>query len=221
MTRSSSLGNTMTRRIRIAVTGGPGGGKSTATQLLRRELGERVIVVPEAATLLFSGGFPRHATAPAQAAVQRAIFHVQHNLEDVQAAQYPDRLLLCDRGTLDGVAYWPEGVTPGFFETLGTTVEAELARYDGVIFLQTAAAGGHSIGLPTSSPPGALIEGGNPARIESNAQATALDEALQRVWRAHPRFVFIPNHRSFMKKLTDGIGALTDMARDLGFALGA
>lgn len=198
----------MSRRIRIAVTGGPGGGKSTATQLLRRELGERVIVVPESATLLFSGGFPRHATALAQAAAQRAIFHVQRNLEDVQAAQYPDRLLLCDRGTIDGVAYWPEGVEPGYFATMGTTLEAELARYDGVIFLQTAAAGGHS------------IEGGNPARIETNAQATALDEALQQVWRAHPRFVFIPNHRSFMKKLTDGIGALTTMARDLGFPLG-
>ena len=111
-------------------------------------------------------------------------------------------------GTLDGVAYWPEGVEPGYFATMGTTLEAEIARYDGVIFLQTAAAGGHS------------IEGGNPARIETNAQATALDEALQQVWRAHPRFVFIPNHRSFMKKLTDGIGALTTMARDLGFPLG-
>lgn len=197
----------MSRRIRIVVTGGPGGGKSTAVQLFRRELGERVVVVPESATLLFAGGFPRHGTAAAQEAAQRAIFHVQRNLEDVQAATYPDRLLLCDRGTVDGAAYWPTGGPERYFEAMATTLETELARYDGVIFLQTAAAGGHS------------IEGGNPARIESNAQATVLDEALQRVWRRHPRFTFIPNDRSFMKKLTEGIGALSDLARDLGFKL--
>jgi hypothetical protein len=32
---------------------------------------------------------------------------VQRNLEDVQAALYPERVLLCDRGTVDGAAYWP------------------------------------------------------------------------------------------------------------------
>ena len=33
--------------------------------------------------------------------------HVQRNLEDIHAALYPDRILLCDRGTLDGAVYWP------------------------------------------------------------------------------------------------------------------
>lgn len=197
----------MGKRIRIVVTGGPGGGKSTAAELFRRELGEGVIVVPESATMLFAGGFPRHPTLLAQESAQRAIFHVQRNLEDVQAAQYPDRLLLCDRGTVDGAAYWPQGLAPGYFEAMGTSLAAELARYDGVIFFQTAAAGGHS------------IEGGNPTRVESNVEATRLDEALQAIWRQHPRFAFIPNHRSFMAKLTQGIGALTEMASTLGFPL--
>ncbi len=47
------------RPFRVVLTGGPGGGKTTAADLLRREIGDRVIIVPEAATLLFSGGFPR------------------------------------------------------------------------------------------------------------------------------------------------------------------
>ncbi len=197
----------MTRRIRIAVTGGPGGGKSTAVELFRRELGAKVIVVPESATLLFSGGFPRHATPSAQAAAQRAIFHVQRNLEDVQAAAYPDRLLLCDRGTVDGAAYWPAGESTDYFTAMGTSMQAEFERYDGVIFLQTAAAGGHS------------IEGGNPTRLETNAQATQIDLALQAIWRQHPRFAFIPNSRSFIAKLQSGITELTSMARALGFDL--
>ncbi len=40
---------------RIVITGGPGGGKMTALDLFRRELGDRVSVVPEAATMIFSG----------------------------------------------------------------------------------------------------------------------------------------------------------------------
>ena len=47
------------RRCRIVLTGGPGGGKTTAADLYRREIGEKVVVVPEAAMILFSGGFPR------------------------------------------------------------------------------------------------------------------------------------------------------------------
>ena len=47
-------------RCRIVLTGGPGGGKTTAADLFRREIGEGVVIVPEAATMMFSGGFPRH-----------------------------------------------------------------------------------------------------------------------------------------------------------------
>src|SRR3954468_19838014 len=94
------------KRRRIVLTGGPGGGKTTAADLLRRELGSRVVIVPESATILFAGGFPRPAHLDANRSAQSAIFHVQRNLEDVQSALYPDRVLLCDRGTLDGAAYW-------------------------------------------------------------------------------------------------------------------
>ncbi|MCB0954305.1 MAG: AAA family ATPase, partial [Microthrixaceae bacterium] len=44
---------------RIVLTGGPGGGKTTAADLFRREIGDSVVVVPESATTLFAGGFPR------------------------------------------------------------------------------------------------------------------------------------------------------------------
>jgi DNA helicase TIP49 (TBP-interacting protein) len=84
-----------TQNCRIVLTGGPGGGKTTAADLYRREIGDDVVVVPEAATLLFSGGFPRAPGELARQAAQRAIFHVQRGLEDVQSAQYPGRILLC------------------------------------------------------------------------------------------------------------------------------
>lgn len=184
------------------LTGGPGGGKTTAADLFRREIGEQVVVVPEAATLLFGGGFPRRQEESARCAAQRAIYQVQRNIEDVQAASYPDRILLCDRGTIDGAAYWP-GEPDEFFEAVGSTLEAELERYDAVIFFETAAVGGAS------------IEGGNPVRTESLNEAVAVDRLLQKVWRAHRRFFLVPHNASFFKKLTFGLAALESIVAQL------
>lgn len=190
-------------RVRVVLTGGPGGGKTTAADLFRRELGDRVVVVPEAATLLFSGGFPRTNDPIAVRPAQSAIFHVQRNLEDVQSALFPSRILLCDRGTIDGGAYWP-GEPEDFFRAQGTTLQNELSRYDAVIFFETAAAGGMSI-----------LEGGNPARIESNEAAIALDLKLRALWASHPRFVLVPHNPSFFKKITFGLASIESIVAQL------
>ncbi len=196
------LENEATARCRIVLTGGPGGGKTTAADLFRREIGERVVVVPEAATLLFSGGFPRSAEVHARKSAQCAIYHVQRNLEDVQSALYPERILLCDRGTVDGAAYWPDD-SAGFFEAVGSTEEGERARYDAVIFFESAAVGGIS------------IEGGNPTRIESNNEALVLDGRLRALWARHPRFVVVPHNPSFVKKILLGLAALERIVAQL------
>jgi predicted ATPase len=189
-------------RLRIALSGGPGGGKTTAADLFRREIGAQVVVVPEAATLLFGGGFPRIDTTHARMAAQRAIFHVQRNLEDVQHVCFPGRVLLCDRGTVDGAAYWP-GAPEDFFIDVGTSLEAELARYDAVIFFETAARGG------------LRIEGGNPARIEDTDAAVAADHRLRQIWSRHPRFVMVPHSPSFFKKIVLGLASLEGMVARL------
>ncbi|MBK8263426.1 MAG: AAA family ATPase [Nannocystis sp.] len=191
-------------RRRVVLTGGPGGGKTTAADLFRREIGERVVIVPEAATLLFVGGFPRAPDSLARRAAQSAIYHVQRNLEDVQSARYPDRLLLCDRGTIDGAVYWPEDSERDFFAAQSTTLDRELIRYDAVLFFETAAAGRIS------------IEGGNPARIEDLDQALELDRRLREVWSAHPRFVLVPHEASFFHKMRAALAALSAMLESFG-----
>lgn len=183
------------QRLRIALTGGPGAGKTTAADLYRREIGDDVVIVPESATTLFAGGFPRVDDPAARRSIQRAIYEVQRSLEDVQASLYPDRILLCDRGTIDGAAYWPDGEAD-FFARMGTTLEAELARYDVVLFFQTAAVGGLS------------VEGGNRYRVESEAEALALDGRLRSLWSRHPRYHLVPHSRSFLHKVTVGLSIL-------------
>ncbi|MGH1345260.1 MAG: AAA family ATPase [Nannocystales bacterium] len=193
------------RSHRVVLTGGPGGGKTTAADLLRREVGEKIVVVPESATLLFGGGFPRESEPAARRSAQNAIFHVQRGLEDVYGATYPDRVLLCDRGTVDGAVYWP-GTPDEFFETAGTTLEQELGRYDRVLFFETAAVGGIS------------IEGGNPVRTEDQEQAIALDTALRDLWSQHSNFTLIRHDGSFLKKIFNALSVLTGVVDEHGSA---
>lgn len=184
------------------LAGGPGGGKSTAADLFHRELGDQLVIVPEAATLLFRGGYPRYSERDAIKAMQRAIYQVQIGLEDTQRSRYPGRALLCDRGTVDGAAYWPDG-PEDFFAAIDSTLAAELSRYDAVVFFESAAVGGIELrGLP------------NPARVESAAAAAVLDASLRKLWSNHPRFVHVPHNPSFIAKISSGLLSLQRLLAD-------
>ena len=128
-------------RCRIAMTGGPGGGKTTAADMLRREIGERIVVVPESATMLFSGGFPRCEEVEARKAVQRAIFHVQRNIEEVQSARYPGAGVALQSRDHRRRGVLAQRRSQRVLHRAGTTLEQELRRYDAVLFFETAAVG--------------------------------------------------------------------------------
>jgi hypothetical protein len=99
----------------------------------------------------------------------------------------------CDRGTLDGFAYWPG--PRDFFEQMGVKREAELARYHAVLHLRTPALrNGYNLR--------------NPARIESAAEAAAIDERIALAWAGHPRRVFVESTDDFMKKAQHAIELL-------------
>ena len=55
-----TCGETHPRR-RIVLTGGPGAGKTAVLELVRLYFCRHVHVLPEAAGIVFSGGFPRDA----------------------------------------------------------------------------------------------------------------------------------------------------------------
>jgi predicted ATPase len=189
--------------LRIVVTGGPGGGKTTAADLFRREIGKSVTLVPEAATLMFTSGFPRSHEPEAVKIIQRTIYHVQRDMEALYAVQNPGTVLLCDRGTVDGAAYWPGQHPHDFFHAQGTTLKEELDRYSAVLFFESAAVGGM------------MIKGGNPVRDETTQQAIDLDARLRALWSQHPRFVMVPHNTSFFKKISSGLAALESMVSQI------
>ena len=184
--------NNLNIKKRIVLTGGPGGGKTTAIDLIRREFSGKLATVPESATMIFSGGIERAGSNQVLKTQQTAIFNLQKDLEDIQRATYPDCVILCDRGSLDGLAYWPES-EENFFSHMQTTIQDEFLRYDAVIFFETAAKSGES------------IRSNNPIRNESEQAAIALDDKLQAIWSQHPNFNLVSSSESFIKKVMFGI----------------
>ncbi|HEX7669800.1 MAG TPA: ATP-binding protein [Polyangiaceae bacterium] len=178
----------------VVVTGGPGAGKTAVLELVRRQFCEHVVVLPEAAGILFGGGFPRTNARSARRAAQRAIFHVQRELERLTLSTSHAAVILCDRGTLDGLAYWP-GEPETFFQDLSTTAEEEFACYSAVIHLRTPS----------------LQDGydhTNPLRVETARQAHAIDARITGAWKAHSRYTVIPSESDFFTKASLALAAI-------------
>lgn len=175
----------------VVVTGGPGAGKTAVLEIVRKVFCERVAILPEAASILFSGGFWRLDSQAGQRSTQRAIYHVQKELQTIFFEENKWTLGLCDRGTLDGLAYWP-GKPEEFLAALGTTLESELNQYYGVIHLR----------VPS-------ITNGynrqNPVRLETAEMAAAIDQRIHEVWKAHPNYYQISSAVTFADKINESV----------------
>jgi hypothetical protein len=162
-------------------------------ELIQQAFCAHVTVLPEAASIVFGGGFPRHAEVECQRAAQRAIYHVQRQLE-VTGDSHNAAIVLCDRGTLDGLACWP-GPDADFWAALATDRERELARYDAVIHLRTPTA---ELGYNHR----------NPLRTETAARAAEVDVLILRAWDGHPRRRVIDSSTDFLDKAARALDAL-------------
>lgn len=185
--------------VLVAVTGGPGAGKTAVLELARRTFCEHVAILPEAAGIIFEGGFPRHSTEPGRVAAQLAIFHVQRSLEYLVQNEKEVAIALCDRGTLDGLAYWPLE-RERFFEMTGVRLEEEMQRYAAIIHLRTPSA---DQGYQR-----------NAIRIESAEEAQRIDERIAHIWAAHPRLLTIPSADKFLIKATTALDLVRSLLPD-------
>jgi hypothetical protein len=169
----------------IVLTGGPSAGKTAVIEMLRRMVCPHVAVLPESAGILFGGGFWRLATFNGRLHAQRAIYHVQSELERMAGGEELFQVAVCDRGTLDGMAYWPrDGID--FLENLGITRADEMRKYSMVVHLRT--------------PPADEYNRRNPLRTETAEAAHVIDQRIEEIWNGHPNRVFVENNPNFMDK---------------------
>jgi predicted ATPase len=161
---------------RIVLTGGPGAGKTVISSRIARMHPEKFVRVPEAATQVYDALQTRwdRLDIVGQRNVQRRIFRLQIEQENRIAIEQRRKILLLDRGTIDGAAYWPDGAAD-YWRDLKTTSAEQLARYDMVIWLESSAALG-------------LYDGdqSNFCRFEDAAGAVLSGERLLELWQAHP-----------------------------------
>jgi predicted ATPase len=178
----------------IVLTGGPGAGKTAVLELVRRTLCPHVVVLPEAASIIFSGGFQRGNSLAARKGIQRAIYHVQREQERVCEEEQTAAMILCDRGTLDSLAYWPNS-EKSFFDELAIKAETEMLRYSTVIHMRTPS----------------LEQGyihNNPMRIEEPLEAAEIDKRIEKVWDGHPNRWFIESSEDFVEKARKAIALI-------------
>jgi hypothetical protein len=125
-------------------------------------------------------------------AAQRAIYFTQRELE-ATAEDGNAAIVLCDRGTVDAAAYWPG--PEELWTAVGTTRQAEFARYAAVIHLRTPRVGSG-------------YNQRNPLRIESAAEAAELDEWILRAWEGHPNRTTVNEAPTFLEKAALALEAL-------------
>lgn len=181
---------------RIVITGGPGAGKTAVLEIARKNFCEHISILPEAASILFGGGFPRGEGLASKKASQRAIFHIQRELEQLVEEERKSAITLCDRGTLDGLAYWPESEEE-FWKEVGSTKERELSRYAAVIHMRTPPAEqGYNFQ--------------NPVRVESAMQAASVDRKIEHAWNDHPHRYFVTSENDFLEKVQTAINLIKE-----------
>lgn len=174
--------------MKVVLTGGPSAGKTTVATSLIKHFHHDLALIPEAATILYRGGFPRKHNDVAKVYQQRAIYRVQLELENFFSHDLRGKSYICDRGTLDGLAYWPLGDDKFFIEN-ETDLQRELDRYDVVIHLEVANLEDYN-------------SDHSDVRVESHEQALRIDERIKEIWSQHPRRFLVKNNSSFVDKIS-------------------
>lgn len=191
-----------TQLYRVALTGGPCGGKTTALAEVSERLRARGVltyVVPEAATLLFSGGASAAVSCREKylLAFQAELLRTQIRLEDAfaaiaRASGARQAVLLYDRGAMDGRAYMRPASWKAMLADLHYDDGAlRDARYDLVVHMVTAADGA----------PDFYSAATNATRRESTQQAVAQDRRTCDAWVGHPHLRIVDNSTGFRAKI--------------------
>src|SRR5437763_8450406 len=186
---------------RIVLTGGPGAGKTVISKHIAAAHPQRFVLVPEAATQVYDALQTRwdKLDLEGRREVQRKIYQLQVDQEDRTAAANPEKILLLDRGTIDGAAYWPEG-SEDYWRDVGSTLDVELMRYDMVIWMESCAA----LGLYDG-------DASNFCRFEDAQGAIESGKLLLRLWGGHPNL----KHVGAFTNLGDKIAAVIEALNSL------
>jgi len=187
---------------KIAITGGPCGGKTSGLAKVSSGLSDKgyeVIVVPEAATLLKNAGIKIGEGFLSGREFEHILFKQQAFLENLfeQYAEHlngKDVIIVCDRGIVDGKAYLQsEAEYESILKELNLNPIEVRDSYDAVFHLKTVADGKEEYYTCEN----------NEAREEKTSEeARIADRKTLKAWIGHPHFRVIDNSTDFEGKMS-------------------
>ncbi|MDO8600968.1 MAG: AAA family ATPase [bacterium] len=190
---------------KIAVTGGPGGGKDGIIPYVRKRLvaewGIPALGVPEIATEFFGSGAELGENGVTSSDFQKHVLFAQKEhetrwrellLDIMRNVQKQRGVLLCNRGFIDNRVYIEPSEFINLMRHLGMNDTALRDEpYDGVVHCESA-------GVRV---PGAYTRENNPWRSEKTPQEAAKRDACTKdVWIGHPHLWVVPGMEDFEKK---------------------
>lgn len=193
--------------LKIAITGGPCGGKSTAKskliQTLKSRLGMKVFFCPESASeCILNGIIPGENISIVD--FQDLVLDKQLSKEAIydKASKYfdPDKtIIFYDRGIMDAQAYVGKEKWEEILKIRGMNVSEIYSRYDAILHLVTAADGAEE--FYQWNDPDSEDEGNNAARSEPPELARKLDIETRNAWIGHPHLRIFDNTVTFEEKI--------------------
>jgi hypothetical protein len=172
----------------FVLTGGPCAGKSTALNWLKEAFGDRIVFVPEVATWLFESclySAPNPWSYEWQVGLQRLVLRYQLKFEAEaakEARRKNIRIIVTDRGILDGAGYMRHGVEEFFrrfnYRAFGLSERAVLERYCGVFHLRSRAIVSPKLFLE--------LQGNNPHRFEGDiSRSVEICRRIEKAWEGY------------------------------------
>lgn len=198
---------------RIALTGGPCAGKTTAlAHIISRfsDLGYLVYALPETPTI-FSNVSINFLTQDKQYFynIEKAVLKYQIMMEDtfLELARNAPKpvLIISDRGTMDISAYMEPTVWQALLDELGLSdIKLRDARYDAVIHMVSAAIGAEQFYTTEN----------NSARTEGLELAREIDNKILKAWTGHPQLHIVENNVDFDVKVKSVVHSIQRLIGD-------
>lgn len=177
----------MTKLTKIAITGGPCSGKTTAIKAIcdmYKKENKTVLVCPEAATKVIENGVSRADYLAFETEVAKCQLNLEQDLFDMAEDIDTEVLIIYDRALTDCFSYVDK--KDALAENIGVDYLTSWNRYDSIIMLETASKKAFEQ---------------SDVRTESYDEAIKCQENLLKVFIGHPHFRFIKNYNSFDEKI--------------------
>lgn len=173
--------------IKIVLTGAACSGKTTIMNNIKKQLGDKILYVGESATALLMNGFPSIKDVKYDKRwnylFQKTIISLQTNVEKlmvIKSRQENNKIILLDRGILDGAAYY-DGHLNSYLDAYNLNLHKILHNYTCIIILKSVA----NLTDDTYD----RLRYLNPIRMGKKNTVIENDKKIEEIWSLHNKCI--------------------------------